>query len=62
MRVYLSILVGPRPDQAKPIMASDDATVVAAALRALLGRAGNIGLHTESDCEAVLSRVRGGVA
>ena len=36
MGVYLTISVGPRPQQARPVLASDDNAVVGAAMRALL--------------------------
>jgi hypothetical protein len=41
---YLTISVGDRPQQAKPILASDDQRVIQAALDALLRRAGVVEL------------------
>ena len=51
MSTYLTISVGDRPQDAKPILASDDRAVVAAALEALIQRAGTppIADVTEQD-------------
>ena len=38
MGTYLTIMVGPRPDLARPVVASSDAVVVAAAVQAILDR------------------------
>jgi hypothetical protein len=42
--VYLTISVGAHPKEARPVLASDDATVVGAAMRALLTRVGGAAL------------------
>lgn len=52
MATYLTISVGDRPQQAKPILASDDRRVIQAALDALLQRAGVIELsHRGGDAK-----------
>ena len=38
MTTYLTIMVGDRPDRARPLLASSDSTVVGAALRAIMSR------------------------
>ena len=51
MGTYLTIMVGPRPEQARPVLASSDAAVVGAALRAIMGRLGGAGLLEGVDRE-----------
>jgi hypothetical protein len=48
---YVSVLVGDRPDLARPVVASSDRAVVSAVLRAIMGRVGGPALLEAVEAE-----------
>jgi hypothetical protein len=56
MAVYLTISVGARPQDARPVLASADSQVVGAALRAVVARVGGAAMleGTEASDDAPL--------
>jgi hypothetical protein len=49
VRAYITISVGNRPDQARPVLASGDGAIVRAALRAIIARLGAPALLEGAD-------------